>query len=324
MKLAVLAAVAALAFASPAAHAVTLKLGHNAAPGNPKDEASLFFAKRVGELSGGKITVQVGGNSQFGDDAEMLTGLRLGTLDISANSQGPTAGIVPQFGVIGLPFLFKTLPAAWQVLDGPIGDELKTEAEKKNLVVLAFWDNGIRHISNNVRPITKPDDLKGLKIRTPPDPATIDTFAALGANPTPMKFSELYLALQQGVVDGQENPLMNIYSSKLFEVQKYLSLTGHKYEMTVFLMSKPVWAKLSADDKKIIQQAATEARDLNRKLSAASDESLRGKIEAAGVKFNDVDTAPFQAMVKPVYEKWTKEQGDFVGRVQAAAKAAGM
>lgn len=324
MKLAVFAAIAAFAFTTPVAQALTLKLGHNAAQGNPKDEASLFFAKRVEELSKGKITVSVGGNAQFGDDVEMLTGLRLGTLDLSANSQGPTAGIVPQFGVIGLPFLFETLPAAWEVLDGPVGDELKAEAEKKGLVVLAFWDNGIRHISNNVRPILKPEDLKGLKIRTPADPATIDTFAALGANPTPMKFSELYLALQQGVVDGQENPLMNIYSSKLHEVQKYISLTGHKYEMTSFLMSKVAWNKLSPDDKQIIQQAANEARDLNRKLSAASEEELRGKIEATGVEFNNVDPAPFHAMVKPVYEKWTKEQGAFVGRVQAAAAKAGM
>ena len=318
MRYAVVAALAAFVLSTPA-DALTLRLGHNAAPGNPKDEASHFLAKRVDELSKGKIKVSVGGAAQFGDDVEMLTALRLGTLDISANSQGPMAGVVPQFGVIGLPFLFKTLPAAWKVLDGPVGDELKKQADAKGLHMLAFWDNGIRHISNNARPITKPDDLKGLKIRTPSDPATIDTFAALGANPTPLKFSELYLALQQGVVDGQENPLMNIYSSKLHEVQKFISLTGHKYEMTVFVMSKMVWNKLSADDKKVIEQAALEARDLNRKLSAESDKDLRGKIEAAGVKFNEVDPAPFQAMVKPVYEKWTKEHGAFVERVRAAA-----
>jgi len=318
MRYAVVAALAAFVLATPA-DALTLRLGHNAAPGNPKDEASQFFAKRVDELSKGKIKISVGGNAQFGDDVEALTGLRLGTLDLTANSQGPMAGVVPQFGVIGLPFLFKTLPAAWKVLDGPIGDELKAEAEKKGIIVLAYWDNGIRHVSNNVRPITKPDDLKGLKIRTPSDPATIDTFAALGANPTPLKFSELYLALQQGVVDGQENPLMNIYSSKLHEVQKFTSLTGHKYEMTVFAMSKMVWAKLSDDDKKVIEQAALEARDLNRKLSAESDNDLRGKIEASGVKFNEVDPAPFQEMVKSVYEKWTKEHGAFVERVRAAA-----
>lgn len=327
MKLKLLAAAAALALFAPiAAQAadVTIRLGHNAAPGNPKDEASVFFAERVEELSDGRIDVSVGGNAQFGDDVEMLTGLRLGTIEMSANSQGPMAGVVPEFGVIGLPFLFQTLPDAWEVLDGPIGEELKAKAEEKGLKVLAFWDNGIRHISNNIRPIATPADLAGLKIRTPSDPATIDTFSALGANPTPMKFSELYLALQQGVVDGQENPLMNIHSSKLHEVQKYISTTGHKYEMTLLLIAKSVWDRLSDEDKAVLEQAAVESRDLNRKLSSESDENLRGEIEQAGVAFNDVDIAPFQEMVQPVYEKWTAEHGDFVGRVRdAASDAAG-
>ena len=138
--------------------------------------------------------------------------MRLGTMAFSANSQGSTSGVVPQFGVLGLPFLFKDLPQAWKVLDGPVGERLGKHAKEKGLVLLALWDNGIRHVSNNVRPITKPEDLAGVKLRTPPDPITVDIFKALGANPTPMAFSELYIALQQGVVDGQENPLMNIHS----------------------------------------------------------------------------------------------------------------
>lgn len=176
--------------------------------------------------------MQVGGNSQFGDDVEMLTGLRLGTLDISVNSQGPLSTIVPSAAAFGLPFLFADAEAAWPVLDGPLGEQVAEEAADEQLILLAYWDNGIRQISNNERPIETPEDLAGLSIRTPQDAVTIDTFTALGATPTPMQFSELYLALQQGVVDGQENPLVNIYASKLHEVQKFISMTGHKYEMS--------------------------------------------------------------------------------------------
>ena len=197
-------------------------------------------------------------------------------------------------------------------------------SKAKGLVLLAMWDNGIRHVSNNVRPITKPEDLAGIKIRTPPDPMTVDIFKALGANPTPLAFSELYIALQQGVVDGQENPLMNIHSSKLFEVQKYISLTGHKYESTPLLASKMVFDTLSKADQKAVLDAAAEAGKLNREMSAKADSELRSKMEDAGVKFNTVDPAPFVAKTKPVYDKWEKQFPELVAlvRKEAAAGAA--
>jgi tripartite ATP-independent transporter DctP family solute receptor len=191
-----------------------LQLAHNAAPGNPKAEASTKFAELVAEKTDGRVSIVVGESAQFGDDVEALTNMRLGTIAFSANSQGATSGVVPEFAVVGLPFLFKDLPQAWAVLDGPVGDELAEAAEAKGLVLLALWDNGIRHVSNNVRPIETPEDLAGIKLRTPPDPITVDIFEALGASPTPLPFSELYIALQQGVVDGQENPLMNIYADR--------------------------------------------------------------------------------------------------------------
>lgn len=304
------------------ADARTLRLGHNAAPGNPKDEAANFFAERVSELSNGGLTVEVGGNAQFGDDVEMLTAMRLGTLDMSVNSQGPLAGVVPESAALGLPFLFEDLPSAWRVLDGPVGDRLKELAAEQNLVILGYWDNGIRHISNNVRPIRTPADLEGLVIRTPPDPATVDAFEALGANPTPMQFSELYLALEQGVVDGQENPLMNIHSSKLHEVQEYISLSGHKYEMTPVIVSQMTWATLSDEEKDIIRTAEEEARELQRELSLEADEKLRAEIEATGVQFNEVDVAAFQEATAPVIEAWREEMGEFVVLVEEAAAEA--
>jgi tripartite ATP-independent transporter DctP family solute receptor len=184
-----------------------------------------------------------------------------------------------------------------------------------------MWDNGIRHTSNNKRAISKPEDLKGIKIRTPPDPITLDIFNALGANPAPLAFSELYIALQQGVFDGQENPLVNIFSSKLFEVQKFISLTGHKYEATPLLASKVEWAKLSKQDQQAVREAATEAAKLNRELSLAADADLKGKLAAAGVTINSVDQAPFIAATKPVYDKWRKTFPDLVdAMVKEAAK----
>lgn len=299
----------------------TFQLAHNAAEGNPKWDASELFAELVEEKTDGEIIVDVGGNAQYGDDVEALTQMRLGSLAFSANSQGTTSGVIPQFSILGLPFLFDSLPTAWRVMDGEVGDELKQLAEAQGLVLLALWDNGIRNVSNNVRPIETPDDLDGIKIRTPPDPVTVDIFEALGANPTPMNFSELYIALQQGVVDGQENPLMNIYSSKLHEVQDYISLTGHKYESTPLLMSKVVWDSLSSEDQQAVQEAAVEAGEFNRQASLEADENLRSAMEEEGVEFNEVDKAPFIEATQSVYDDWRKQYPELVEMVVEAAQS---
>lgn len=320
MKKALLAVATAMAlFTSSAWAEQVLRMSHSAAPGNPKAEASTKFAELVAAKTQGRVKVEVGASSQYGDDTESLTNLRLGTLALSANSQGTTSGIVPQFGVIGLPFLFKSLEQAYKVVDGPVSEELAKHADAKGLVLLALWDNGIRHVSNNKRPITKPEDLAGIKLRTPPDPMTLDIFNALGASPGALPFSELYVALQQGVFDGQENPLMNIYSSKIYEVQKYISLTGHKYETTPVFASKMVWAGLSEDDKKALKEAAIEAGKLNRELSVKADTELREKMTAAGVAINEVDQAPFAEKTKSVYDKWSKEYPDLVKLITTEA-----
>ncbi|QQP87607.1 TRAP transporter substrate-binding protein [Skermanella sp. TT6] len=321
-KMLVTLAVGATLMASPAWAQQVLRLAHNAAPGNPKAEASLKFAELVAQKTEGRVKVEVGGSAQYGDDVEALTSMRLGTLAFSANSQGSTSGVVPQFAVLGLPFLFQELPQAWKVLDGPVGEQLGEYSGQKGLVLLALWDNGIRQVSNNVRPIQKPEDLAGIKVRTPPDPITVDIFQALGANPTPLPFSELYIALQQGVVDGQENPLMNIYSSKLHEVQKFISLTGHKYESTPLFASAVVFNTLPKADQQAVRDAAAEAGKLNRELSRKADSELRAKMEEAGVKFNEVDTAPFAAKVQPVYDKWEKQFPDLVALVRKEAASA--
>jgi tripartite ATP-independent transporter DctP family solute receptor len=317
----VLAALALTAGLALAQAPIKLTLGHNAAPGNPKSEGSLFFAEEVKKRSAGRITIQVAGAAQLGDDQTMLTSLRTGTLDMSVNSQGPVSAVVPETAALGMPFLFSSLPQAWKLLDGPIGQDLAKKFEAKNLVVLAWWDNGIRQTTNNKRPVTKPDDLKGMKLRTPADPATVDLFNAMGASTQQINFSELYVALQSGVVDGQENPLANIHSSKLYEVQKYLSLTRHKYESMPFLMSGITWKKLNEADRKLISDAAAEAAKFERKLMLESDDKLIGEFrKMPTVQINEPDLAPFKAATQQVWDKWEKLPfGDFVKTLRAEA-----
>jgi TRAP-type transport system periplasmic protein len=309
---------AGLAFAQPV---TKLTLGHGAAPGNPRHEAAMKFAETVKARTNGRFEIQVAHSAQLGDDAAMITALRSGTLDISANSQGAMANVVQEYAALGLPFLFTDIQKAWQLLDGPIGDDLAKRTAAKGMVVLGYWDNGIRHLSNGKRPIKTPADIKGLKIRTPPDSMTMDIMKALGADPQQIKFSELYVALQQGVVDGQENPLTNISSAKLYEVQKYLSLTGHKYEANPFVMGKRSWDRLSPADQKVFTEAATEATQLQRRLSKEADEKLVAELKTKGVQIDTVDRKAFVEATKPVYAKWSAgPTGDFVKRVQQLAQ----
>jgi len=322
MKLSSLLAAATLVLMTGSVGAQTkLTLGHGAAPGNPRHEAAVAFANAVKQKSGGKIEVNVAPSAQLGDDAAMLTALRSGTLDMSANSQGAASTIVPEYAAFGMPFLFADPTAAFKLLDGPLGKELADKSAAKNLIVLGYWDNGIRHVSNSKRPILTPADMKGLKIRTPPDAVTIDIMTALGAETQQIKFAELYVALQQGVVDGQENPLANIASAKLYEVQKYLTLTGHKYETNPFVMSKRSWDRLTPADQKIFTEAAAEATQTQRKLSKEADEKLVGELKGKGVQIDTVDRKAFVDATKPVYTKWsTGPIGEFVQRVTAQAQ----
>jgi tripartite ATP-independent transporter DctP family solute receptor len=319
-----LIALAAAALLPIAAQAQTVKLtlGHGAAPGNPRHEASLKFAEVVKAKSGGRIEVAVSPSAQLGDDAAMVTALRTGAIDISANSQGAVAAVVPEYAAFGMPFLFNGLPQAWKLLDGPLGKELADKSAEKGLVVLGYWDNGIRHMSNSKKAISKPEDMKGMKMRTPPDAVTVDIMQSLGAEAQQIKFAELYVALQQGVVDGQENPLMNISASKLYEVNKFISLTGHKYEMTPLLMSKRSWDKLGDADRKALQEAAAEATALQRKLSQEADDKLIAELKAKGVQINVADKAAFEKATGAVDDKWMAGPiGPYVKKVVAAARA---
>jgi len=314
---AAVAGAASLASAQP----VKLTLAHGNPPDNPRHVAAVKFAETVKAKTGGRVEIQVAHSAQLGDDAAMVTALRSGTLDFSANSQGAVSTVVPEYAALGMPFLFTDAPKAWSVMDGPIGKELADKSAAKGMVLLGLWDNGVRQMSNSKRPIKTPADMKGLKMRTPPDSVTVDIMQALGADAQQIKFSELYVALQQGVVDGQENPLTNIASAKLYEVQKYISLTGHKYESTPFLMSKRSWDRMTPGDRQIVADAASEATQLQRQLNKEIDDKLVTDLKARGVQIDTVERAAFMEAVQPVYTKWLASPiGSFVGRVRQAAR----
>jgi tripartite ATP-independent transporter DctP family solute receptor len=316
-----IAAAAALPLAAQA-QAVKLTLGHGAAPGNPRHEASLKFAELVKAKTSGRIEVQVAPSAQLGDDAAMVTALRTGALDISANSQGAVAGAVPEYAAYGMPFLFSSPAQAFRLLDGPLGKELADKSAEKGLVVLGYWDNGIRQMTNSKRAITSVEDMKGLKMRTPPDATLVDIMQALGAEAQQIKFAELYVALQQGVVDGQENPLMNIHASKLYEVQKHLALTNHQFQMTPLLVSKRTWDRLAAADRKALTDAAGEATALQRKLSQEADDKLLAELKAKGVQVTTVDKGAFAKATAKVDEKWLSGPiGPYVKKVIASARS---
>ncbi|GHC76443.1 C4-dicarboxylate ABC transporter [Pseudorhodoferax aquiterrae] len=310
-----------LCAAGASAQAVKLTLGHGAALGNPRHEAAVKFAEVLKAKSGGRIEVQVAPSGQLGDDAAMVTALRTGALDLSANSQGAVANAVPEYAAYGMPFLFASPAAAFKLLDGPLGKELAERSADKGMVLLGTWDNGIRQMTNSKRPIQAPEDLKGLKMRVPPDATLVDIMKALGAEAQQIKFAELYVALQQGVVDGQENPLVNFHASKLYEVQKHLAMTNHQFQMTPFLMSKRSWDRLADADRKLVQEAAAEATALQRRLSQEADEKLLADLKAKGVQVTTPAAAPFAKATAEVVTKWASGPiGPYVKKVVAAAQ----
>lgn len=315
---ALLCGVASLACAQSA---IKLTLGHGAALGNPRHEAAVKFAEVVKAKTAGRIEVQVAPSAQLGDDAAMVTALRTGALDMSANSQGAVANAVPEYAAYGMPFMFSAPAQAFKLLDGPLGKELADKSADKGMIVLGYWDNGIRQMTNSKRPIAKVEDMKGLKMRTPPDATLVDIMQALGAEAQQIKFSELYVALQQGVVDGQENPLVNIHASKLYEVQKHLALTNHQFQMTPFLMSKRTWDRLSEADRKAVQEAAAEATALQRKMSQEADDKLLAELRAKGVQVTTVDKSIFAKTTAGVEDKWLATPiGPYLKKVLAASR----
>ena len=241
-----------------------IKFSHVVSPDTPKGKAADYFAKRVEELSHGKIKVEVYPNAQLGGDKAVLRKMKFNAVQMAAPSFSKFTGLVPQLGLFDLPFLFKDENHLHKVLDGEVGKKLRDMVTKKGYVALAYWDNGFKQLTDSKRPLIKPEDCKGLKFRVMSSKVLIEQFKALGAIPVVLPFSEVYSALQQGVVDGQENTISNIYTKKFYEVQRYMTMTNHGYLGYLVVMSKRFWNKLPADMKKVILQAMKEATEKER------------------------------------------------------------
>ncbi len=289
------------------AHAQTeIKLGHVGEPGSLFQVSADEFAKRANAKLAGKAKVVVFGSSQLGGDKEMLQKLKLGTLDMALPSTVMSSE-VDLFGIFEMPYIVKDRAHMARIEKEIFWPKLEPEAEKKGLTVLAVWENGIRHITNSKRPIKVPDDLKGIKLRVPEGKWRVKMFQAYGANPSPMKFSELFTALQTGVMDGEENPFTQIYSAKLQEVQKYLSLSGHVYTPAYLTVGTKRWNELPPDVRKVLEDTAKETQAFVYQTAAKDDLELLGKLKQAGMQVNDVDKDAFVAASKPIYEEFGKE-----------------
>jgi TRAP-type transport system periplasmic protein len=298
--------VAALVAHGSAFAQTELKLGHVGEPGSLFQVSADEYAKRVNAKLAGKVKVVVYGSSQLGGDKEMVQKLKLGTIDMAVPSTVMTSE-VDQFGLFELPYIVKDRAHMARIEKEVFWPSLAPEAEKKGLKILAVWENGYRHITNNKKPIKVPDDLKGIKLRVPEGKWRVKMFQEYGANPSPMKFSELFTALQTGVMDGQENPFTQIYSAKLQEVQKFLSLSGHVYTPAYLVVGARKYGALPADVRKVLEDTAKETQAFVYSTAAKEETELLGKLKQAGMQVNEVDKNAFIAASKGIYEDFGKE-----------------
>ena len=299
---------------------ITLKLGYSSPTSNPWHTCAEQFAEYVHENTDGQVTVDLFPAEMLGSDRQMAEMVKMGTLDMQIAPQGVVANYEPKMAALELPFLFDSNEKVAKLLDGPMGEELAKDLPAKGIRILGYWENGLRQTTNNVRPINTPADLNGMKLRTPDNKMTISIFKALGANPAPLAYNELYMALSQGVFDGQENPVVNIHASKLYEVQKYISFTNHKYEGKPFIVSEKVWQELPENVQNVLSDAAKIYAIENRRMFAEQNDVLTEDLKSKGMKINTPDLAPFRAATASVYDEWKAVFGeDLINRVVAAA-----
>ncbi len=270
------------------------------------------FADLVKDKSGGKMTVRLFPNGTLGGDLQTVSALQGGTLDVTTLPPGLLVGLKKEFGIFDLPFLFNSFEEVDAVLDGQVGEKFLKKVPT-GLVGLTYWDHGFRNISNGKRPITKLEDLSGLKIRVVQAPMVLDTFTALGTNAVPMSFTELYTAMETGAVDGQDNPVVAFETNKFNEVQKNLSLTRHVYNPLVLLFSERTWNKLSADEQGVLREAATESQAEQRQVSREMETKAIEKVQAAGTVVTEIAPEEIERMrqaTEGVTAKYTKDIGE--------------
>jgi tripartite ATP-independent transporter DctP family solute receptor len=299
------------------AFALEIKLAHVV---NEKDSFHLAaekFKALTEKYTNGSVTVTIFPNAKLGDERTLLERMKMGIVDAGIITNGPIINFVPRFGAIDLPFLFRSPEHAYKVLDGPIGQGLFADLEKQGWKGLAWAERGFRNLTNSKKPVNTPDDVKGLKVRVMQNPVYVDSFKALGANAVPMAWTEALTALQQGTVDGQENPLNVIVAFKLNESQKYMAITRHAYAPAPILMSMVTWKKLNPEQQKAVVKAAQEAAVYERSFNNASEKLWVKELEGKGMKVTTPDLKPFLDAVKPVYDAYTPKFGkDFIAAIQ--------
>ncbi len=297
---------------------IVLKIGVSTGEDDPRNIAAKQFADEISEKTDGKLKAVVYPSGQLGGDAALIDALatKSGKVDIVISDASNFATYEPKMGISALPFLFTDFDTAWAFMDSDVEAEAEAPLLKKNIRVLAHYCNGFRCVTNSKQPIEKPEDMKGLVIRTPENPIIMATMSALGANPQPLSFSELYPALRQGIYDAQENPIPVIYNNKLYEVQDYLSVTNHIYSGMCFVISEDVWQRMPANYQQIIKSAALSSADADRDSNRFQTENLMDELEKAGMKINEPDLAPFAEATASVISDNASIYGDLYKKLE--------
>jgi len=279
----------------------TIRIGHSDTTTNLIHVSLEHFKAAVEEKSGGRVKVELFAAEQLGSNAEMSEAIEMGNLDAMMMPSGQECSYAPKMLALGLPFLFSDYDHVYKVLDGEIGASMVADLAEHNMIQIAWWENGLRQITNSKRALEKPEDLAGLKIRTPEDQMTLAIFEAYGASPAPLAFSELYLALQQGTFDGQENPVANIHANNFQDVQGYLTMVNYQYQPKNMIFSLTTWNKLPEDLQAIITECAKTYGQEHRDAIRSNEESMLADLEAAGMQIGYPDTAPFIEAAQGVY-----------------------
>lgn len=318
LTLSVLAA--GLALGTSASAQTVMRISISSPQNSHQGVAIDTFAKEVERLTNGRYVIKTFYASSLGAEREAMESVQMGTQELTWTSSGPVPNFVPEVKILDVPYLFTDYAHARGVLDGPIGDEMLKKFEPRGFKALAWAENGFRHMTNNKHPIKVPADMQGLKMRTVENPVHIQAYKAFGINPTPMAFSEVFTALQQGTVDGQENPLSVITASKFDQVQKYLTLTGHVYSPGVYLMNKAAFDKLSDEDKKAFVEAARIGVKANRDRIDSDEKNAVADLRSKGMEVVEtIDKAQFQAALEPIMADFNKQFGkDNLDRIRAA------
>lgn len=300
---------------------VTLRLAHVVNEQDGFHIAAEKFEELVEERSDGKVNVDLYPNASLGDERTLLEGMQIGTVDMGVITNGPVANFLEEMAVFELPFLFPSPEAAYEVLDGEIGQELLDRLSEVNLKGLAYAERGFRNLTNSERPVEQPSDMDGLRIRVMENPVYVDTFRELGANAIPMAWTEALTAMQQGTIDGQENPVNVIHSFKLYETQDHMTLSRHTYAPALFVMGMSVWNELPEAAQGVIAQAAQEAAEHERRMNADMQAEQLAELRDAGMQIvEEPDLAAFQEAVAPVYEAYGEQFGDYLPRIREALK----